>query len=137
MAFSHLLDTSVYCQPLKPRPLPSVRGRWEALGDEVLAISVVCEAELFYGLELKQSANLVAKYDALLKNRLHTFPVDVKIAATFGQTKAAARKSGHACPDFDILIAATAKVHGLILATLNYRHFAGIEGLALEDWSRD
>ena len=137
MALTHLLDTSVYCQPLKPKPLPSVRHRWEQLGDGVLAISVICEAELLYGLELKQSRKLVAKYDALLKNRLHTFAVDLNIAEKFGQTKAAARKAGRPCPDFDILIAATAKVHGLILATLNYRHFAGLDGLAIEDWSRD
>jgi len=36
----------------------------------------------------------------------------------------------------DLLIAATAKTSGLILATLNARHFEGIEGLAVEDWSR-
>jgi predicted nucleic acid-binding protein len=35
-----------------------------------------------------------------------------------------------------LLIAATAKAHSFILATLNPRHFIGIEGLAVEDWSR-
>ena len=50
MAPSHLLDTSVYSQVLKPRPLPSVVRRWRLLGDDRLAISSICEAELLYGL---------------------------------------------------------------------------------------
>lgn len=60
MPISHLLDTSVYCQPLRKKPLSSV---------------------------------------------------------------------------VDLLIAATARSSGLVLATLNARHLEGIEGLAVEDWS--
>ncbi|MBI5385065.1 MAG: type II toxin-antitoxin system VapC family toxin [Verrucomicrobia bacterium] len=132
---SHLLDTSVYCQPMKPKPLPSVEQRWRALGDVALAISVIGEAEILYGLALKQSPKLTALYEQLLKNRLHIFPVDSAVAETFSQMKAACRKKGLSPSDFDLLIAATAKAHGLILATLNVRHFNGIEGLAVEDWS--
>ena len=137
MALSHLLDTSVYCQPLKPKPVPSVQSRWRALGDEAVAISAVVEAELLYGLELKQSRKLTAQYDALLKDRLYLFPVDAEVARCFAKIKAAAKRRGHACPDLNFIIAATAKAHGLILATLNYRHFADIEGLAAEDWSKE
>jgi predicted nucleic acid-binding protein len=72
---SHLLDTSVYCQPIKPKPLPSVEQRWRALGDAALAISVIGEAEVLYGLELKRSARLNSLYDELLKNRLEVLPV--------------------------------------------------------------
>jgi tRNA(fMet)-specific endonuclease VapC len=35
----------------------------------------------------------------------------------------------------DLLIAATALVHGLTLVTHNTRHYAGIEGLTIEDWT--
>ncbi len=133
---SHLLDTSVYCQPIKPKPLPSVQRRWRDLGDEALAISALCKAEFLYGLELKQSARLQAQYDQLLANRLQLLSVDTAVAKTFSQIKAASRKKGFIASDFDFLIAATAKTHGLVLATLNLRHFNGIEGLAVEDWSK-
>lgn len=135
MAISHLLDTSVYSQPLKPRPLASVEQRWTALGDSALAISSICEAELLYGLELKKSSRLQALYDQLLKNRLPVFPVDAAVAKEFSVIKADCRKKGISVSDFDLLIAATAKAQGLILATLNVRHFQGIEGLAFENWS--
>ena len=133
---SHLLDTSVYCQPIKPKPLPSVEQRWRDLGDEALAISSICEAELLYGLEWKQSTKLHVQYDQLLKNRLHVLPVDSAVARSFSQIKTSCRKKGIVASDFDLLIAATAKAHGLILATLNVRHFNGIEGLAVKDWSQ-
>ena len=133
---SHLLDTSVYCQPLKPKPLPSVERRWRDLGDAALAISAICEAELLYGLEWKQSARLYAQYDRLLQNRLPVLAVDSAAARIFGRLKPACRRNGFVACDFDFLIAATAKAHGLVLATLNLRHFAGMEGLAVEDWSR-
>jgi len=133
---SHLLDTSVYCQPIKPKPLPSVERRWRELGDDALAISVICEAELLCGLQLKQSATLNSLYEQLLQDRLQTLTVDAAVAKSFSQIKAAGRKKGFSASDFDFLIAATAKAHGLILATLNVRHFNGIEGLAVEDWSQ-
>jgi predicted nucleic acid-binding protein len=133
---THLLDTSVYCQPIKPKPLASVEARWRALGDDALAVSVICEAELLFGLEWKQSAMLNSLYAQLLENRLRVLPVDAGVAGKFSQIKAACRKKGFSVSDFDFLIAATARAHGLILATLNVRHFEGMEGLGLEDWSQ-
>ena len=86
MRLTHLLDSSVFCQPLKPEPLASVEKRWRELGDQALA-------------------------------------------------KASAKKRGNVCSDFDLLIGATASVHGLILATLNAKHFRFVYGLVVEDWS--
>ena len=135
MPLSHLLDTSVYCQPIKPKPLAPVRERWIALGDEALAVSAICEAEVLYGLELKKSAKLKALYDGLLKARLRLLAVDSGVAKHFASLKTWAKVNGHSLSDFDLLIAATAKTHGLTLATLNVRHFQGLPGLAVEDWS--
>lgn len=136
MALTHLLDTSVFCQPIKPAPLASVQSRWTVLGDEALAVSVICEAELLYGLELRGSTKLNAQYEHLLKHRLKSLPVDASVAAAFAHMKSWAKKHGHAASDFDFLIAATAKAHGLVLATLNHRHFQWIEGLGVEDWTK-
>ena len=136
MALSHLLDTSVYCQPIKPKPLAAVRERWTALGDDALAISAICEAEVLYRLALKKSARLEALYNGLLKERLRVLPVDSGAAKHFTSLKAWAKVNGRSPSDFDLLIAATARTHGLKLATLNSRHFQGFPGLTVEDWSR-
>ena len=136
MPLSHLLDTSVYCQPIKPRPLAAVRERWTELGDDALAISVLCEAEILYGLELKQSERLSALYNSLLKGRLRVLPIDSGVARHFAALKSGARRNGLSPSDFDLLIAATARAHNLTLATLNIRHFEGL-GINVENWSRE
>lgn len=135
MALSHLLDTSVYCQPIKPRPFPSVQQRWTTLGDDALAISVICEAEVLYGLELKKSSRLNSLYDLLLKERLRVLPIDSGVASQFASLKAWAKVNGRALSDFDLLISATGRAHNLALATLNLRHFQGLPGIIVEDWS--
>jgi predicted nucleic acid-binding protein len=61
--------------------------------------------------------------------------VDSDVAKHFASLKAWAKANGHSLTDFDLLIAASAKTHGLTLATLNVRHFQGLPGLAVEDWS--
>lgn len=130
-----LLDTSVYCQPLKPRPLPSVITRWEAAGESSINVSAIAEAELLYGLSLKRSDRLWRQYEHLLKDRYPLIPVDRPVAAHFAELKAFCTESGHPIPDLDLLVAASAKQLSLIVATLNARHFRGLPGVAVEDWS--
>lgn len=133
---THLLDTSVYCQRLKPFPLPGVVHRWQALGDAALCISAICEAELRYGLARRDSARLWTEYREYLENRLVILPVDKQVSDHFGRLKAAMEQARAPRADFDLLIAATAVCHNLVLATLNIRHFTGITGLVVEDWGR-
>jgi tRNA(fMet)-specific endonuclease VapC len=135
MALTHLLDTSVYCQPLRRIPLPEVERRWRMLGDERLAISAICEAELLHGLEAKNSPRLWIAYRAILKGRLRLLTVDRRVAGAYGKLAARAQRQGRPRPPFDLLIAATAQAHGLTVATLNVAHFDGIEGLRVEDWN--
>ena len=135
MPLTHLLDTSVYSQVLKPAPLPPVVRRWRQLGDDRLAISSICEAELLYGLALRGSERLNASYERVLKDRLQMLPVDGAVARAFADVKAAQREKGRMVADLDLLIAATAKAHGLVVATTNAKYFNQLDGLAVEDWS--
>ena len=137
MPITHLLDTSVYSQPIRKAPLASVRRRWAMVGDRSLSTSVICEAEVLQGLEAQGSDRLWRAYRSVLKGRVHVLPVDVRVAELYTRVQAASSRVGRTMPAFDLLIAATALVHGLILATCNVRHFEGIEGLPVEDWSRD
>ncbi len=136
MAATHLLDTSVYCQPLRKLPLPEVERRWRALGDERLAISAICEAELLQGLEAKDSDRLWAAYRAILRGRLPLLPIDRRVVETYARIAAHMNKLGRPRPPFDLLIAATARAHDLTVATLNVAHFEDIEGLRVEDWGK-
>ncbi len=132
-----LLDTSVYCQPLKPRPHPKVVARWISAGESAICVPVIAEAELLYGLVLKNSARLWRHYEELLKGRYAVIPVDDSIARPFADLKAHCTSVGRPIADLDLLVAAIARHHALAVVTLNARHFRGLPGVAVEDWEQD
>lgn len=131
---THLLDTSVYCQRLKPVPHAEVVKRWSQIGDQQLAVSAICEAELLYGLQKRNSVRLWKEYRAALENKLMIYPVDGGVVQRFAKLKAQMESMGQPRADFDLLIAATALRHNLILATGNIAHFKDIPGLRTENW---
>ncbi len=133
MFLTHLLDTSVYCQPIKNKPLLSVEEHWRKIGDQAACISVICEAEILQGLKAKNSQKLWSAYRDILKNRLVILPIDTKVAEVYADLANVMNKKGKKRPTMDLLIAATAKVHGLIVATCNYKDFAPIDGLSVEN----
>ncbi len=131
---THLLDTSVYSQRLRRRPVDGVVRRWAGLGDAGLAVSVICEAEVLFGLEKKASARLWTEYDEFLKDRIVVLPLDRRTIETYARLKAALRHRGVVVGEFDLLIGATALANRLDLATLNAKDFEKIPGLRVEDW---
>ena len=133
---THLLDTSAYCQPIRKAPLRQVQRRWRSLGDAALCTSVVCEMEVLQGLEMKGSDRLWEAYRSVLRDRLPVLEVDRPVAESYARIAARMRRRGSPRPAFDLVIAATALAHGLVVATCDPAHFADIEGLEVEDWSR-
>jgi tRNA(fMet)-specific endonuclease VapC len=134
---THLLDTSVYSQRLKPKPSGEVIKRWGLLGNSVLAISSCCEAELLYGLQKKGSKRLWTEYEDYLKDQLTLIPFGYAEALEYGRLRSHLVMTGETIADMDLLIGATALANGLILATLNPAHFVRMPGLKVEDWSRE
>ena len=131
----YLLDKSVYSQRLRKSAHPKVVRRWSAEGDASLAISIICEAEVLYGLEKKDAPRLWLEYRGFLQNKLVVLPLDRKVIETYAKTKAEMQANGHTVAEFDLLIAATALAYQLTVATLNVRDFSKVSGLRFEDWS--
>ena len=136
MPATHLLDTSVFSQRIKRKPVKAALDRWDALGDARTVISVICEAEVRFGLHKQGSPSLREAFENLLMNRLPILPVDSSVAEPYARLRAECERSGNSVADMDLLIAATAKTHNLIVATLNLRDFEKIPGLTVEDWSQ-
>ncbi|GAB5560717.1 MAG: type II toxin-antitoxin system VapC family toxin [Synoicihabitans sp.] len=136
MPRTHLLDTSVYSQPVRRSISPAIAARLESLPEEDAAVSSICEAELLFGLRKHGSPQMRDRFDAILRGRYPVIPVDEEVAATYADLRGDCEDSGITVQDMDLLIAATAKTHGLIVATLNTKHFSKIPGLSIEDWSQ-
>jgi tRNA(fMet)-specific endonuclease VapC len=136
MSATHLLDTSVFSQPLKRKPVKIALERWAALGDTRLAVSVISEAEVRYGIEWAGAATQRQEFESSLVRRLPILIVDSAVAQVYALIRSDLRRRGHPIGEMDILIAATAKAHNLIVATLNIRDFEKVNGLTVEDWSQ-
>lgn len=135
MPLSHLLDTSVLSQPIKDHPLPGVMDRWSALPEAGLCTSAICLAEILQGLRARESAKYWRRYRELLEAQYAVLPFDASVADTYSCLAAIQSRHGRPRPVLDLMIAATACRHGLVLVTLNVRDFAGIPGLDVADWS--
>ena len=135
-----LLDTSVYSQPLKKKPLPSVMAHWRLRPESDYAICSIVELEVLYCVFLARGTpaelSLEQGYQKILKGRFPLLPFDQGCALVYAQLQAEATKAGKIRPTFDLMIAATALHHRLALATCNANDFKGLEGLIVEDWSQ-
>jgi predicted nucleic acid-binding protein len=132
----YLLDTSVYSQRLRRKPDPQVIEQWKTLGDAPVATSTICEAELIFGLQKKKSKRLWLEYESYLRDKISLIPFERREAHAYAEIKDRLVSRGLPKGDLDIMIAATAKANGLIIATLNAKDFEVMEGVACEDWSR-
>lgn len=131
----YLLDTSVCSQPIKRHPHLKAVERWDGLGLGESSTSVVCLAEIEWGLHKLKSERRWEGYRRVIVPSLHVWTADAAVWHKWAEMKARQQELGRTVSDVDLLIAATAVVHRLVLATLNSRHFSRIEGLSWEDWS--
>ncbi len=97
-----------------------------------LAISVISIAELQFGVLVATSAGIRAiRLTRLsrLQRRFDPLPVDDAVADSYGQLAAHVAASGRQprARTMDLLIAATAHVHGAVLYTRNADDFRGLE----------
>jgi len=83
-----------------------------------LAVSVVTNAEIIGGMRSPERREVTR-----LLNSVRPLPVTDMIAHRAGELRRHYRRSHAAIGLVDYLIAATALVHGLELATLNIKHF--------------
>jgi len=114
--------------------MPALR-RWEDAGDARCVISVVCRAETEWGLLESPDPRRDQRYRDLLRDRLRVLESDEECWRIFSVMKARQILTGRIVGDLDLLIAATARRHDCIVATLNPSDFSKIEGLRWEDWS--
>ena len=129
-----LIDTDTIIYSLKGNDF--VVQNLAAHQRDPLKISVISLMELYYGAykSEKMKANL-AKVRRIEK-AFDIISVDFSVAETFGMIKSDLELQGTPLDDFDLVIAASALAHNLILVTNNEKHFRRVEGLELDNWNR-
>ena len=135
----YLLDTDVISQRAKTHPNPDV-SRWlGSITQEDIFLSVMTIEEVRAGVEAMPQGAKRQVVERWLKDDLiqgfdgRIVPIDTAVANECGRLVVAVQKQGHTPSLGDALIAATALVHGLRLATLNRKDFKRL-GIALVDF---
>lgn len=120
-----LVDANVLSEPTRPRPDPHVVG-WLREHEADIAVDPVILGELRYGILIlpkgRKRTSLERWFEAGA-GRLHCLPWDAATGLRWAELLAHLRAAGKAMPIKDSLIAATALVHGLTVATRNRGDF--------------
>ncbi|MCL4300380.1 MAG: type II toxin-antitoxin system VapC family toxin [Anaerolineae bacterium] len=130
---NYLLDTDICVYWLNGRS--GVKDKLLAAGWKQVAISVITQAELYYGAynSSRVTENLGRVDDFV--SQVPILPLHDTTLKRFGALKAQLRQIGQPLPDFDLLIASIALMENRVLVTNNTRHYQRIQDLQLENWA--
>jgi predicted nucleic acid-binding protein len=118
-----LADTNVISELVRSTPDPQVMCWLQTV--PLMAISAVTLEEAHFGLAWQPNTRKLALFNALVE-RLHAvYPITPAIAQRGGVLRGRFQAQGIARSAPDMLIAATAIEHQLVLATRNVRAFLG------------
>jgi tRNA(fMet)-specific endonuclease VapC len=134
MAVRYLLDTNTASYAIKGNA-PSVRQRLQKSAPAEVAISVITEAELRFGvLRLPGAKRLAFVVDEFLRF-IDIRPWDSAAAQNYAQLRASIEQEGRPIGNMDLMIAAHSLALEVTLVSSD-RVFRRVKDLKLEDWSR-
>lgn len=116
-----LADTNILGELARPRPNPGVIS-WAQTVHKI-ALSVITIEEVMFGLSRRPSNRIRVWFDEFLGTHCEVLEVTRPIALLAGTLRGQLAARGMVRTQADILIAATAAHHGLMLVTRNTRDF--------------
>jgi len=132
---TYLLDTNICIYIIKKKP-PAVLKQVESKQPGDIAISTITLAELEYGIARSRypDRNRVALLEFLLPFTILDF--DQAAPAQYGQIRSLLESGGRPIGPMDLLLAAQARAHSLVLVTNNEKEFKRVKGLRVANWAK-
>jgi tRNA(fMet)-specific endonuclease VapC len=128
-----LLDTNA-CIRILNATSPALVERLRGTPRSQVRLSSIVKAELIYGA---RKSTRVAENLRLLERFFDTvasLPFDDRCAEEYGLLREELDRAGTPIGPNDLLIAATARAHRVVLVTHNVREFSRVAELRIEDW---
>ncbi len=132
---NYLLDTNICIYIINRKPAAALK-KVQARQPGQIAISTITVAELEYGVARSRypDRNRIALLEFLFPFTILDF--DQKASMEYGRIRTLLESRGRPVGPMDLLLAAQARSHNLILVTNNEKEFARIDGLRIENWAR-
>lgn len=130
----YLLDTNAFSHAVKGM-LPHFDVRFATVPLEEIAVSVITEAELLFGLAKRPEAYHLARAVHRLLEQITILPWTSKAARQYANLRFALETKGQPMGSMDLMIAAHALAEDAVLVT-NDAAFRRIHSLKIEDWTR-
>jgi len=122
----YLVDTNALSELARPRPDAAVLAWFDR--EDRIAVSVISIEELSFGVARAPASRrnkLASWLEQVIDRAAYVYDVSPAIARVSGDLRGARTSAGRPVAQADMLIAATAAVHGLSLATRNVADFVG------------
>jgi tRNA(fMet)-specific endonuclease VapC len=95
--------------------------------------SLITRYEILRGLKARRATRQIARFEQRCQQSV-VLPITDEIIIQAADLYALLHQEGQLISDADILIAATALRHNLVMVTENVDHFRRIPGLRIESW---
>ena len=129
-----LLDTDTLSEVIKvrdPQVQKAARAYLATYGR--FTFSIITRYEILRGLKAKKAVRQIQAFEDRCQ-KSNVLPLTDRIVVQAAEIYGDLHRRGELISDADILIAATALIHGLVLVTENASHFQRISGLHIESW---
>jgi tRNA(fMet)-specific endonuclease VapC len=130
-----LLDTDTVSFLMKRRPAAVAKAVAYIAEHGLLAISIITRYEILRGLRVKSATTQMTAFARFCEMN-SIVPLTDRTVSIAAEIYANLTATGLLIGDADILIAATAMSHGLVMVTNNESHFQRIQGLTVDNWLR-
>jgi len=134
VAIRFLLDTNIVSFHIRESS-PGLRRRLRRVDASAVALSVVTEMEIRYGLARNPGLRIADLIETFLSG-ITIVPLDSGVAHAYAKVRADLESRGTPIGPLDLMIGAHALSIGATLVTSNVKEFRRIRGLRVVDWSR-
>ena len=129
-----LLDTVTLSEVIKGRDPEVLRHAREYLSTHGrFQFSIITRYEILRGLMAKDASRQIERFEDRCRESV-VLPLSDEVVVRAAEIYGFLHQRGALIEDADILIAATALVHGVALVTENASHFSRVPDLVVESW---
>jgi tRNA(fMet)-specific endonuclease VapC len=132
---AYLLDTDTCVFIMKK--VQGIHQKFDSTNPNHLFVSSITVAELEYGISKSELVERNTKRLSNFLSRLTIVDFTAKSAQQYGTIRVSLERKGTPIGANDLLIASIAKSLDFILVTNNEREFSRVDGLKIENWTKN